>query len=756
MIINMINLRLLCCLCCLTALGTAVHATPSGDSIVLYVSTLGNDTHPGTVEKPFATLERAKFAVRSLRAADSLRQISVVVRKGVYFLEKTLEFDPADGGSNRAPVIWRAADGEKVVLSGGKPIKGTWQKEPNGIWSVAVPETAGWKADITRPETYESDPSGPGNFRQLFINGRRAVRARYPNATDAKPFFFAVSGQTDHIRLPSGTVRSGWGRETDAQINIIPRWRFFNQWNDVAGIDSAAGRIHIGPRERHGEIDAGTWGWIEGVKSELDSPGEWYLDHGEGRLYYKPRPGEDVRTLEIIAPRLHRIFSLRGNVDSGTHVRNIHFRGFTFRHTRFTLGQIEARVHTDGAVFLENAQDCVVEDSRFELIGGYACWMHLDAQRNHFRRNHVSESGGGGVLMTGARLSYMDESKLYTPGEKARSVFPIRNEIIGNIVEHCGRIRYYGGGVHIDSRPASMAMAPGNHIAHNLFRDLSRNGIFAFRNQGGHVIEFNEIHDCMQTTIDGAAIHLATMNRLAAPNFILDNLLYNVWGFEQLPDRAPRRTLANGVFLDWATSNTTLRHNVIYNTGEREIKPIMGNWNLEIRDNLVSPVRIPARLPDQVGPGGTASHFIYAEDLSLPGAVVLSDDTSNVRFTGPWQKKQINGMRSLFKYICRIAAPGIPASAVYTIPVRESGWYKVCLNYFPDNASASNARLSVTHARGTDNRTWNFKKGDPLGFSLLVGTYYFERGDKATVTIDNEGADGHIIADGVGMIKTDN
>jgi hypothetical protein len=260
----------------------------------------------------------------------------------------------------------------------------------------------------------------------------------------------------------------------------------------------------------------------------------------------------------------------------------------------------------------------------------------------------------------------------------------------------------------------------------------------------------------MQTTIDGAAIHLATMNRLAAPNFILDNLLYNVWGFEQLPDRAPRRTLANGVFLDWATSNTTLRHNVIYNTGEREIKPIMGNWNLEIRDNLVSPVRIPARLQDQVGPGGTAGHFIYAEDLSLPGAVVLSDDTSNVRFTGPWQKKQINGMRSLFKYICRIAAPGIPASAVYTIPVRESGWYKVCLNYFPDNASASNARLSVTHARGTDNRTWNFKKGDPLGFSLLVGTYYFERGDKATVTIDNEGADGHIIADGVGMIKTDN
>jgi hypothetical protein len=70
-----------------------------------------------------------------------------------------------------------------------------------------------------------------------------------------------------------------------------------------------------------------------------------------------------------------------------------------------------------------------------------------------------------------------------------------------------------------------MAMEPGNYIAHNHFSDLSRNGIFAFRNQGGNVVEFNEIHDCMQTTIDGAAIHFATMNRLAAPNFIMNNYL---------------------------------------------------------------------------------------------------------------------------------------------------------------------------------------------------------------------------------------
>jgi len=734
---------------------TVLQAYPPARSVILHVAITGRDDHPGTADKPFATLEKARMAVRQARAADTLTRVEVVVHGGVYHLEKTLEFEPADSGSRAAPVIWRAANGEQVVLSGGMPIRGKWRKEADGVWSVEIPQARGWKRDPQVPETYAATPTGPWNFRQLFVNGKRAVRARYPNLDDQQPFLFAQGGGTDHIILPPDRIRGAWARAADAQINIVPRWRFFNQWNDIIRVDTATGRMELGPRERHGEIDKGTWCWIEGVRAELDRPGEWFLDTEAGRLYYKPLPTENIDALEIIAPRLNRIIQVKGDVNKGSHVRNLVFRGFTFRHTSFTLGQIEARVHTDGAIMFENAEHCTVEDSRFELIGGYACWLHLDTKHVLIKGNHVTESGGGGVLMTGARLSYMDDSKVFTPGEAARRVFPIQNRIIGNTVEHCGRIRYYGGGVHIDSRPAIMAMAPGNHIAHNHFRDLSRNGIFAFRNQGGHVIEFNEIHDCMQTTIDGAAIHLATMNRLAAPNFILDNHLYDVWGYEQLPGREPRRTLANGIFLDWATSNTTVRNNVIYNTGEREIKPIMGNWDLNISDNLVAPVPIPARMPDQIGPRGQALHFINPPDLQRAGAVLTSHDTSQVQFTGPWTPREVTGMRGLFRYVCQQADPGPKATATYALPVRETGWYKVCLMYFPDPRNATNATLSITHANGTEQRTWNFKKGDPLGFSVLVGTFYFEQGRKAVVVIGNEGADGQVLADAVGIIRTD-
>jgi hypothetical protein len=149
-----------------------------------------------------------------------------------------------------------------------------------------------------------------------------------------------------------------------------------------------------------------------------------------------------------------------------------------------------------------------------------------------------------------------------------------------------------------------MSMEPGNLISHNYFNDLSRNGVFAFRNQGGNVVEYNHIHNAMQTTIDGACIHFATMNHLNAPNFILNNWLYDAWGYEQKPDGKPVRKLGNGIFLDWDTSNTTVRDNWIYNSVGGAIKPIWNNQNLVIENNRESDTRIVPPFEKDLGPGG--------------------------------------------------------------------------------------------------------------------------------------------------------
>ena len=497
----------------------------------IYVAPRGNDANPGTVAQPVATPQRAQMLVRNLIAAGLSNSVEVVFADGIYEMSAPLELRPEDSGTAAFPITWKAATNSAVVLSGGRRITGIWTNGGDGIW--------------------HNDLAGVGlgtnqwNFRQLFVNGQRAVRARYPNVTSANPFLYATGGSTSYVIINSKLVKSSWGTAADAQINIVPQSRFFNQWNTVTGVNTNTGRIDIADSERHRLIDSGSWFWIEGVQSELDEPNEWFLNPTTGRLYYMPTNGVNPNTLEFVAPYLNRIVNVKGDVNAGTHVHHVNFDSLEFRYTDFTLGQIEARVDTDTAIMFENTRDCAVKNCHFENIGGYALWLHLDSQHNVFDHNAVRYSGGGGVLLTGARLGYMDDSKVYTPGEAAAKVAPILNEITRNNVEHCGKIRYYGGGVHLDSRPFSMSMAPGNYIAHNHFNDLSRNGVFAFRNQGGNVVEYNHIHNCMQTTIDGAAIHFATMNHLNAPNFILNNWLYDIWGYKQQSNGTPDRALAN-------------------------------------------------------------------------------------------------------------------------------------------------------------------------------------------------------------------
>ncbi len=722
---------------------TAITACAAPGQV--HVSTQGDDANPGTSDLPCKTLHRAQTIVRAQIAQGYNRPIDIVIHPGTYELAKPLLLEPQDSGTVDAPITWRAADqDDRPILSAGSRIKGQWQPgDRPGLWFVDLPET-------------RQDDNGQGwNFRQLFVDGQRATRARFPNKDADNPFIYAIGGAQDHALIDPALIKDGWLTETDAQINLVVHWLFFNQWNTIASIDKAGGKVNFTEAERHGTVYKNNWFYIEGVFAELDQPGEWYLDRHLGRLYYMTRPGQDPNTMQFVAPRLDRLIHVKGDVDEGTHVRHVRFDALAFRHTAFTLGHIAPRVHTDAALRLENTQDSSVTRCAFENIGGYAMWLHLDCQRNSLDHNSVYDSGGGGVLLTGARLSYMDDSKVYTPGEAASRVAPIFNTISHNTVKHCGRIRYYGGGVHLDSRPLNMSMLPGNTIAHNHFQDLSRNGIFAFRNQGGNIIEFNHIHDAMQTTIDGACIHIATMNRLSAPNYILNNWLYDIWGYRYLPDRQPQRVLANGVFLDWDTSNTTVRDNYVYNAGGEPIKAVWENWNLSIQNNFTSDTRIVPPFAQQLGPGAKATNGIDLASTRLTGGIIHYTDASNVKADGPWQQEMVGGQGKLFNYRLLKAEPDSSATIRYTLPITDEGAYRVCLLYKPDPAHATNARVRIEHADGVDELRWDMTQGNKHGFAVELGRYRFAADRPARVTITSDGADGLVIADSVAYVRLD-
>lgn len=134
-----------------------------------YVATNGDDANPGTKTKPFATLERARDAVRQSKIQNPKSKISVFVRAGTYELTTTFKLAAEDSGTEKAPVVWRAYPKEKVLLIGGKRITGFAPHRGQIL-----------KADV--------GAQGFTNyFRQLFLDGKRMTLARYPNADPLNP-----------------------------------------------------------------------------------------------------------------------------------------------------------------------------------------------------------------------------------------------------------------------------------------------------------------------------------------------------------------------------------------------------------------------------------------------------------------------------------------------------------------------------------------------------------------------------------------
>jgi hypothetical protein len=175
------------------ALGQSLRADE--ETLEFFVAPHGKDGATGLRDAPFATLERARDAVRQARPAGGNRRMVVTVRGGTYYLPDTLVLGPEDSGTATAPVVWRSAPGEEAVLSGGRPITTRWNTRDGKIYFTDFPEAR----------------DGKWRFSELFVNGRRAVPARYPNLApndrDGKSWLYV--GGPDLDKVTAGLARAG-------------------------------------------------------------------------------------------------------------------------------------------------------------------------------------------------------------------------------------------------------------------------------------------------------------------------------------------------------------------------------------------------------------------------------------------------------------------------------------------------------------------------------------------------------------------
>jgi len=143
----------------------SVEKEAQAANLKIYVSVTGKDENPGTKELPMASLKGAVSKLWTMKNAQAVNgPVEIIISDGTYFITDPLVLNPVDSGTENAPVIFKAEEGTHPVFCGGKKIGG-FEKISETLWRTKVPEVAeyGWY------------------FEQLYVNGKRAVRAKSPN-----------------------------------------------------------------------------------------------------------------------------------------------------------------------------------------------------------------------------------------------------------------------------------------------------------------------------------------------------------------------------------------------------------------------------------------------------------------------------------------------------------------------------------------------------------------------------------------------
>jgi len=480
------------------------------------------------------TLEKAVAAIPLL--SDRGTDVEIVLHGGIYTLEKPIEFTKMNGAmAETAPgkyvsrVIVRAADGENVLLTGGKVLKNF------------VP----WKNGIFKTNVREQGLEGV-EFKVLVADGERQRMARFPNFDPENPYaggwayadgefipmYQTVEDEPKNLLHYKAEDAREWRRPEELRVMVFPRYNWWNNQVRVKAIDrekrlitlAANCSYAIRPNDRY---------YIENALEELDAPGEWYLDREDGTLYFypprNPETGKD-RTLEemnqmtVTAQVGQCLFRL-------TETRGVEFRGLTLENA------------SREAAAVTKCSDVVFTDCAIRNVGCYSSTALYFNQcaRCGVKRSEISFIGGTAIGLGGG------EKVTLTPGE---------NFVEDCVIHHTGIDYKQGVGVSMTG--------VGNRVSHCEMHDCPRFGI-GFGGQN-HVIEFNHIHHVNLETCDTGAIYTGGRDWISAYGTqVRYNYFHDVLGFGW---NAEKKTWESphfcwGVYLDDNTGGVDVYGNVV-------------------------------------------------------------------------------------------------------------------------------------------------------------------------------------------------
>ncbi|MBC7588136.1 MAG: right-handed parallel beta-helix repeat-containing protein, partial [Chitinophagaceae bacterium] len=412
-----------------------------------YVSPSGSDKNQGSLQKPFASLEKAKEAVKAINKGN--RTITVYLREGIYYLPQAFKLNKEDGGTAANPIIYTAYKNEKVQLRGSHIVPNNSIKKITDLATLqridpklkdSIIEIDLGSLNYKNIKRFADKFNDDGGIIELFMNDERMKLSRYPNEGNMTMKKVLINGGGQEVKnedwrnfyadgakeqkVPRPGVFEYRDDRTANWVNALERgvwlkgyWRipWQNEAVRIAKIDTAAKTITlavpvsggIGNKYTRPEGNGKEPYWLLNLLEEIDRPGEWAIDFKDKKLYFYPPANITANSLRI-ADNSEPLIQL--NNASNVQIKNI---------------TIEENLHDGIKIF--NGENNLIAGCTIRNVTKNG--ITVDSGKGHtILSNDIYYTGAGGVWLKGG-------------DEKTEPKISSEFKVVNNHIHHYGVIQ---------------------------------------------------------------------------------------------------------------------------------------------------------------------------------------------------------------------------------------------------------------------------------------------------------------------------